>query len=208
MGAGKSKTIIDDYLEGSLAAEYQRGAVDLFKHYTETRCGDYIKSRAYEDKMFPCQMVDDGVDFFRGRKKYLIVEEFHAFVPETIERLLAGLKPNGVELLVLSGLKYYASGDIWPTYSIVEDLCRSRGIDFEEKIAFYGKCEYPDCANYAVNHKLNPANEEKLRLGLFVFSQARLQDYQFFCEECFQRLNGFRDSNLYLTQHTSDSRSS
>jgi hypothetical protein len=203
MGAGKSRSIIDDYLEGDLAEEYKRGNVSLFKHYTETRSGGFIVSRAYRDKKFPCLMVDDGADFFREGRKYVVIEEFHAFEPKTIDRLIGNMESEGVELLVLSGLKYYANGDIWPSYGIVEASCRRHGVAFEEKITFYGRCEYPGCGSYAVNHRLSPENEQKLRQGLFIFSQATLQDYQFFCEECFQRIMGKRDINLYLTQHTS-----
>jgi hypothetical protein len=202
MGAGKSKSVIDDYLEGCLADEYEKGGVDLFKHYTEIRSGSYIKSRAYDNKRFPCSMVDDNVDFLKTGKKYIVIEEFHAFKAETIDRLIGSMEQNGIELLILSGLKYYASGDIWPTYGIVKDSCRRHGVDFEEKVTFYGKCEYPGCNNYAVNHKLSSENERKLQQGLFVFSQATLQDYQFFCEKCFQNVNGKRDNSLYLTQYT------
>ncbi|MDR2777599.1 MAG: hypothetical protein LBB24_02420, partial [Rickettsiales bacterium] len=63
MGAGKSKSIIDDYLDGSLSDEYKSGNVSLFKHYTETRSGHCIKSRAYDDREFPCTMADDDMDF-------------------------------------------------------------------------------------------------------------------------------------------------
>jgi thymidine kinase len=203
MGAGKSKSLIDDYLLGSLAEEYSRGNVSLFKHYTETRNGNYIKSRAYDDKIFPCLMADDSTNFFVGEgKKCIIIEEFHAFRPSTIENIIGKMKSNGVNLLILSGLKYYASGELWPTYSALEDLCRKYGVNFREKTTFFSKCEHPGCNNYATRHKLNPASELKLQQGTFVFSQADLSDYQFFCEECFLKANGNLDNSLYLTQHT------
>ncbi|MDR2777845.1 MAG: hypothetical protein LBB24_03690, partial [Rickettsiales bacterium] len=120
---------------------------------------------------------------------------------DTIDRIIGALGANGVNLLILSGLKYYANGDIWPSYSVVRDSCAKHGVDFEERIAFYGRCEYPGCNEYATKHKLNPANELKLEQGLFVFAQAKLSDYQFFCDRCFTRVSGDRNSSLYLTQH-------
>jgi hypothetical protein len=204
MGAGKSKSVIDDYLEGSLADEYRNSNVSLFKHYTETRCGNYIKSRAYDDKVFPCIMADDNTNFFESGSKYVIIEEFHAFRPNTIEKLIAELGTNGVDVLILSGLKYYANGNIWPTYSTVKESCERYGVNFEEKVMFYGRCGYYGCDKYATKHKLKPENELKLQQGLFVFSQADISEYQFFCDDCFLKVSENRDNSLYLTQYTKE----
>ncbi|GHU27660.1 hypothetical protein FACS1894152_4580 [Bacilli bacterium] len=201
MGAGKTKYIIDRYLNGELLKEYRAGEVGIFEHCCKTIYDGYIKSRAYDGGTFLCTMADDRTDFRKNGKKYVIIDESQAFEPETIERIITELKEAGVRLLIFSMLKYYANGNIWQSYEVVEKTCKKLGIGFEEKVQFYSKCNYPGCNEYAIKHKLKPENELKLQQGLFDFGMAGLSEYEFFCEKCFAKVqNEANNATFYKVQ--------
>lgn len=122
MFSGKSKYLIDNY--------YGKD-VEAYKPDIDTRDGNVIKSRAYDDKVIPCKRVSVLKDI-SPKKSTIIIDEAQFFAPKDLKDFVIKCKKEHKKLVV-AGLDLLASGKEWETYTEIKKMC-------DKEIKLTAKC--------------------------------------------------------------------
>lgn len=176
MGSGKSKYIFD-FIENNKYG-FTLNDISCFKSILQLRDGDSIKSLAYPDKKINSINIDDFCETIKAQKKCVIVDEYQFFSPKNLEVGITQLNSTDCQLLILTGLQYYADGTEWESYKTVTNISKKLEISLDIIEAREHICDTRNCINPAKYHKL------KAELGSRKFEELSVKDYDFLCSSC------------------------
>lgn len=166
MKSGKTATLIDLYKKFTK----NNIVVDCFKSPIDTRNIGVIKSRAY-DYTIPCTTLINIDGCLKSVADIIMIDEFQFIQATSIIKIINNVKKHK-RSLYLFGLDKIASGDEWPTYTIVKDLV-------DRKIKLTATCDM--CGDIAEYTKIESQSEDTIQID-----DGSIKYYPV-CKKCFYK---------------------
>lgn len=164
MKSGKSKFLIES------CKFLHEGVYEAFKPDIDTRDGDFIVSRALDDKL-PCKRIKDAREILKSKKDFIVIDEYQFFQPEQLEDTLKELSKTD-KIVIVAGLDRLHTGEYWSNFNIVKKYVKK-----ENMIQLKATCEY--CGDPAEFTKLKSLSDSLIQV------ESELTTYFPLCKRCF-----------------------